>query len=375
MNNKSLFIGILSGTSMDSIDCGIFNFSGHQQETIDFCENDFPKNLKREIKKEYANLIMEPKKHYLNKEISLLFSKYIKKILAKNKIEIEKINSIGMHGQTISHGKKDGKNFSIQIGCPKTLSMNTQINVVSDFRQTDIDNGGEGAPLAPLYHEFLFKNDSINRGILNIGGIANISLIPSGNSKTWGCDIGPGNTLIDTWVKKRFQREFDKDGNLAKQYKCNLDFLTILLSDDIFKSNNSMSIEYFSYEWLKKKIDIYNSKLAPKLSDGQILATLTEMLPHLFKMHNILKEKIFNIDELLICGGGAFNKTLVLNLQKTFDFEVNTTEVVDINPKIIESGLFAWLASCKVMNIALDYQNITGSKNPKATLGNIYESM
>ena len=373
MNNKELFIGILSGTSMDSIDCGIFDFSGNKQKMIGFLENDFPKNLKKEIQKEYSNLVIDSNEHYLNKEISLIFSKYIKKIITKSKIEIDEINSIGMHGQTISHGEKNGKYFSIQIGCPKTLSINTQINVVSDFRQTDIENGGEGAPLAPLYHEFLFKNHSINRGILNIGGIANISIIPSGNFKTWGCDIGPGNTLIDTWVKNKFQAEFDKDGKLSMQYLSNPNFLSILLNDDIFKKISSLSIEYFSYEWLKNKIDIYKNKFTSELSDGEILASLTDLLAHLYKMHSISKEKLCNIDELLVCGGGAFNQTIMSNLQKAFNFKVQTTDSVGVNPKIIESGLFAWLASCRVKNVALDYSGITGSRNPKKTIGNIYK--
>ena len=373
MNNKNLFIGILSGTSMDSIDCGIFNFSGHKQEIIAFCENDFPKNLKKDIEKEYLNIINEPKKHYLNKEISLLFSSYIKEILVKNNIETKDINSIGMHGQTVSHGKKNGKNFSIQIGCPKTLSVNTEINVVSDFRQTDIENGGVGAPLAPLYHEFLFNNNSTNRAILNVGGIANISILSSDKLDTCGYDIGPGNTLIDTWVKKNYCMEYDKDGELSRQHTYNSNFLNILLNDNIFKRNSSMSTEYFSYDWLMKKVNIYHNKFKSELSNGEILATLTNMLPHVFKIHYILKEKIHDINELLVCGGGAFNKTLLSNLQKNFNFKVNTTDFVGVNPKVVESGLFAWLALCRANDIKLDYQNITGSKISK-TLGNIYKS-
>ena len=380
MNYKDLYIGILTGTSMDSIDCGIFHYNDNEYKTIAFYENNYPDDLKKRVKKNYENLKKGQKNSVLDTEFSKLYAKYINKILIKENISSADVRAIGMHGQTISHGKRNGKNYSIQIGCPDTLKKATNISVISNFRQTDIENGGEGAPLAPLYHNYIFQHKIRNRAIVNIGGIANISFIPKFNSKLAikGFDVGPGNTLIDLWANEKFQIKYDKNGDIAKKNNINKKLLNLLLDDKYFLHNantKSTTTEYFSREWVAEKLNKLNIK---NLDDGDILATLTELTAvTIFKAIS----KYENIDDVYICGGGAFNKTILdsikekischQNKNKIKPITVESTSKININPKSVESGLFAWLAYKRIKNNKLDYSRITGSKKVK-TVGIIY---
>ena len=167
MKNKKIFIGILSGTSMDSIDCGIYNFYNNELEEIAFYENKYPAQIRNKMNSNLEELKKNYDESYLNVELSNEYGKIVNRILAKEKIDPKEVIAIGMHGQTISHLEHNGRNISIQIGCPKTLSKKTQIKVISDFRDHDIENGGEGAPLAPIFHNHIFKKNDKKRIIVN----------------------------------------------------------------------------------------------------------------------------------------------------------------------------------------------------------------
>ena len=376
MVNNKLYIGILTGTSMDSIDCGIYSFHNSVFKEIAFYENDYPKSIKNEITENFSALKENYIKSEINQNLSNEFSEIIYKVLKKENIKAKDIEAIGMHGQTISHLKYKNKNISIQLGCPNVFAKNTLIKVVSDFRKHDIENGGEGAPLAPLFHDYIFKEHKKKRIIVNIGGISNISLLRnSHNSKVLGHDTGPGNTLIDSWMKNNYDNDFDKDGIIANKHHVNENLLNIFLKDNYFKKigPKSTTTEYFCYDWIIEKIK--SNKIL--LSKGDVLATLTELTA--ISITNSIKNNYSFCDEIFICGGGAFNKTLVSNIKKSAkkilqnDILVETTETLGFNPKSIEAGLFAWLAMCKVNNIKLNYTEVTGAKEP-CTLGQIYNS-
>ena len=377
MKNRKIFIGILSGTSMDSIDCGIYNFCNNKLEEIAFYENKYPDQIRNKMNSSLEELKKNYDESYLNVELSNEYGKIVNRILAKEKIDPKDVIAIGMHGQTISHLKHNGRNLSIQIGCPKTLSKKTQIKVISDFRNHDIENGGEGAPLAPIFHNYIFKKNDKKRIIVNIGGISNISLIESdANMNISGFDTGPGNTLIDSWMKNNFNSNYDKNGDTANKYKINESLLNIFLEDKYFKKKppKSTTTEYFCYKWILDKLDFNNNSY----DKGVVLSTLT-MLSAVSILKSI-KENYAICDEIFVCGGGAFNQTLIFNIKKSAekyfskDVLINTTKSLGFNPKSIESGLFAWLAMSRINNIELDYTNITGAKKP-CVLGNIYSPM
>ena len=367
MTNNKLYIGILTGTSMDSIDCGIFNFNNNEIKLICFQENDYPADIKNSIKNNLNNLLKNYKNHELNYYLSKRYGIIINQLLEKEGITSNKISAIGMHGQTISHFKNGTKNTSIQIGSPEILNKETNIKVISNFRQDDINNGGEGAPLAPLFHDYCFKTNNKIRIIINIGGISNISLISNNkNNNVFGFDTGPGNTLIDTWTNEKYKLPYDRNGEIAYSNNYSKELLDIFLNDEFFDINapKSTSTEYFSYDWIIKKLKLSNLNH----SDGEVLSTLTK-----FTSISILKsiKKEFNTcDEIYICGGGAFNKYIlsdIANEAKIIFSEkivVDTTDVLGFPPKCIESGLFAWLAKSKLNEDKLDYTNITGSKEP-----------
>ena len=376
MTNNKLYIGILTGTSMDSIDCGIFNFNNNEIKLICFQENDYPADIKNSIKNNLNNLLKNYKNHELNYYLSKRYGIIINQLLEKEGIISNKISAIGMHGQTISHFKNGTKNTSIQIGSPEILNKETNIKVISNFRQDDINNGGEGAPLAPLFHDYCFKTNNKIRIIINIGGISNISLISNNkNNNVFGFDTGPGNTLIDTWTNEKYKLPYDRNGEIAYSNNYSKELLDIFLNDEFFDINapKSTSTEYFSYDWIIKKLKLSNLNH----SDGEVLSTLTK-----FTSISILKsiKKEFNTcDEIYICGGGAFNKYIlsdIANEAKIIFSEkivVDTTDVLGFPPKCIESGLFAWLAKSKLNEDKLDYTNITGSKEP-VVLGEIFSS-
>lgn len=374
MIDNKLYIGILSGTSMDSIDCGIYSFHNSAFKEIAFYENDYPKNLKNEIIKNLETIKENYIKNEINTNLSNEYSKIINRVLKKENIKAEDIEAIGMHGQTISHLKYDNKNISIQLGSPKVFAKNTMIKVVSDFRNHDIENGGEGAPLAPLFHDHIFKEHKKKRIIVNIGGISNISLLKnSHNDKVRGHDTGPGNTLIDSWMKKNYNKNFDENGSIASKYRVDDSLLNILLKDNYFKKlgPKSTTTEYFCYDWILEKIK--SKKIL--LGKGDVLATLTALTA--ISIINSIKDNYSACDEIFVCGGGAFNKTLVSNIresaEKIFQNEilVDTTKTLGLNPKSVEAGLFAWLAMCKINNIKLNYTEVTGAKEP-CILGQVY---
>ena len=377
MKKNNLYIGILTGTSMDSIDCGIYNFSDKKSKIINFSESDYPSSIKESINNDLKNI--KDKKKYKDSsahhELSIYYSEIINNLLNKNNINKENIAAIGMHGQTVSHVKKNNQTTSIQIGCPKTLSEKTRVRVVSDFRQDDIENGGEGAPLAPIFHDYIFKKLGTKRVIVNIGGISNISFLTGKDNSLYGFDSGPGNTLIDSWVKSKYNLNYDINGNIAKSHNCIDQLLENFMMDKYFQSKfpKSTSTEYFSKDWLSKNLKC----LTHTYSDGDILATLTNLTA--FSIIQSIAENYEDCDEIYVCGGGAFNKTIMSGMKyaarKRFSEKiiVSTTDSLGVNPKTVESGLFAWLAMSKISNIPLDYTKITGSSFPK-TLGKIYNS-
>ena len=377
MKKNNLYIGILTGTSMDSIDCGIYNFKDKKSEIVSFSENIYPLDIKEEINNDLKNIKDQHKykDSLAHRKLGVHYSEIINNLLNKNNIKKENISAIGMHGQTVSHTKKDNQTISIQIGCPKALSEKTNIRVVSDFRQDDIENGGEGAPLAPLFHDYVFNKLGAKRAIVNIGGISNISFLTSNNNSLYGFDSGPGNTLIDSWVKDKYNLDYDISGNIAKSHNSIDLLLKNFMMDKYFQAKfpKSTSTEYFSREWLSENLKV----LKHNYSDGDILSTLTNLTA--FSIIQGIADNYKDCDEIYVCGGGAFNKAIIAEMElaarKRFSRRIilDTTDSLGVNPKTVESGLFAWLAMSRINNLSLDYTNITGSNTPK-TLGTIYTS-
>ena len=271
----------------------------------------------------------------------------------------EPISVIGFHGQTLWHDPEAGS--TLQIGFAERLAEKTGLRVAHQFRRGDMARGGQGAPLAPLFHETHFSRATENVAVLNLGGIANISLLIPGQP-THGWDIGPANTLADLWHQKHRQRPFDQNGEYASSGLVNQDLLDELLSDPYFAKTppKSTGREYFSQAWLDKALQcVY------PIDPADVQATLNHLTAE--QVDNALPE---DIDILVVCGGGVHNAHLMDLIDETVDPLVVTSDAFAVDPDYVEAACFGWLGLQCLDHRPLDTQHITGSKTP-GVLGSI----
>jgi anhydro-N-acetylmuramic acid kinase len=360
----TLYIGLMSGTSMDGIDAAIVDINTHA--LIHGITKPYSQNLKHKLQR----LINEPLLSLadisqVHTEIGKEFAKTVNELLLQAKLTKEAIQAIGSHGQTIAHDVKAQTPYTIQLGCAHTIAEHTQIPVVADFRTRDLVLGGQGAPFAPLYHQHLFANlTNQELAVVNIGGIANISLI-SKTKPTEGWDVGPGNCLLDAWIAKHQNKTFDYNGDWSRTGKIDDAILYRLQQDPFFTAPKPKSIgkEYFSLSMLEN--------LLPKqYNPADIQATLTTLTAYGISL--AINQCPNPVSRLLLCGGGAHNSALREILSQYLpECTIESTEVLGVSPDFLEAQLFAWLASQTMQSIPVDLTTITGSSK-RALLGAIY---
>ena len=350
---------------MDGVDVSIINsdgnakFKGILNKYFEYSE-DLYNNL-TDIRDKVNNskdlTILSKEVNILEKELTLFHSIAVNE--AVKEIDFE-IDIIGFHGQTIFHNA--GEKISKQLGDGNLLSQLIKKKVVYDFRQNDLKNGGQGAPLTPIFHKLISKKIKIDPPlcVLNLGGIANITaIVPDENSALVSCDIGPGNCLIDEWVRKKTEKKYDKDGSIAKLGKINVATLNRALDNhDNLKTKNILSYD-------AKDFDL-NFVRELSLEDGA--ATITEftgtvlgdgILDFLNKLSNKPRK-------ILVCGGGRKNLTLIESIKKKL-VEKNTIENIDnygIDGDFIESQAFAYLAIRSFLKLPISFPKTTGCKEP-----------
>ena len=364
MNNSSLLFGVMSGTSLDGIDIVLINQNSKTLKIIEFIQIPY----KMSIKKEFLSLHTEQHSDLERSiHLSLFHAKItangIKNILKKYKLHTKDIKCIGYHGQTIRHYPQSG--YSIQLGNANLLAELTNITVVSDFRNRDIVAGGQGAPLVPAFHnEFFFKKNK-NRIIINIGGISNITCLPA-NKKIIGFDCGPGNILLDIWVKIQRNKNFDNQGRWAKSGKLIEDLLLNFQKDPFFKKRppKSTGRELFNIDWLNK-FDIKN------YPPEDIQRTLLELTAVTINVS--IKKFCSSTNEIYICGGGSKNKFLIERLEAVTGVNIDTTDKLNIPSQQVEAIAFAWLAKKCIQKQSNNSPTITGSSGSKI-LGAIHYS-
>ena len=347
-------LGFMSGTSGDGVDSSVISSDGKESILIKFNRFDpYPLNLSNKIHriKEKISEIQDLLKY--NSDIDEL-EREITDFHADLAIKIsEQINFdlIGFHGHTIYHNAD--KKITKQIGIGGNLSKKTHKTVVYDFRQNDIKNGGEGAPLTPIYHlalvKELFKENKVKIpiSILNIGGIANITEIDK-NFKIASRDIGPGNCLIDKWIRKNSKKFFDKDGNYAKKGKT-----------DKFIFDQYMDNYYYSKINSKRSLDTndFDISFAKGLTLDNGTTTITDITSEL------LSKKIGNYN-IYVCGGGRKNKYLINSLKNKIQNKVYSIDDLNIDGDFIESQAFAFLAIRSYLGLPNSFPSTTNCKTP-----------
>ena len=361
-------LGLMSGTSGDGVDASIIQSEG-ETKYISIYDGYFQYNkfifekihdIKQRIKSssDLNNLSSEIKS--LEKKITIFHADVVNQIIKKTK---EKINVVGFHGQTIFHNAKE--KTSIQLGDGKLLAQLTKKNIVYNFRENDLRNGGQGAPLTPIFHGLIEKKLNIKPvTFFNIGGIINKTVISNEDNELFATDIGPGMCLIDQWIRNNSENRYDKDGSIAKSGKINKIILNQALDrffeNPEFYNNNLDNINH------KHQIKSFDTKdfdisfvRGLSLEDGA--ATLTEfslqtMLPSLD-----LASK--NNSKIILCGGGRKNLFLI-NCIKRNKIKINLIDEFNIDGDFIESQAFAYLAIRTLIKKPISFPNTTGVKNP-----------
>ena len=364
MRKSDLYIGVLSGTSADSIDALLVDFS-RSIEVIDRFSQKIPKGIKNKIfelvhNKKIPNYAKKQKE--LDSILGELIGKCVNQLIKKTKIDKNLVKAIGSHGQTIQHSSSRKNPFSLQIGNPELVRKLTGIKVVHGFRQSDIANGGMGAPLTPAFHSEYMSKAKINRAIINIGGITNITLIPS-KGKILGWDIGPGNCYIDQAVKEltNGKKQFDNKGAIARKGNPQVLKTSIkkFLNTSYFKKQIPKSQSVENYDLKKFKFDLLEKK---NLKDVDLISGLTEITFQsiIRDLQKHCKQKY----EIYFCGGGTKNDYLMNKFKelKLGNFKFFKTSDLGIDPLDVEARTFAWLAKKRIEKQRIKLASVTGSK-------------
>lgn len=359
----ALYIGLMSGTSMDGIDAALVDLPSNK--LIHGITKKYTDGLKSQIYQliDQSDLTLVALCQ-VNTLIGREFASAVHILLKEAKVSAADISAIGSHGQTVCHDTSTEIPYTLQLGCAHTISSLTGIDVVADFRTRDLVNGGQGAPFAPLYHQELFSQLDKDLALVNIGGISNVTFI-SPNQPPRGWDVGPGNCLMDAWIHKHQGKSFDEEGGWASQGVIIEDLLTHISTDAFFSQPTPKSIgkEYFSLAWLTQFL---SDQYKPEDVQATLVAVTARSIAD-----SVLNETL-KIKELYLCGGGTHNRLLVQMLTRMLP-EVAVGSVLDVgvNPDYLEAMMFAWFASQTLQKRPIDLRAVTGSKAP-AILGAIY---
>jgi anhydro-N-acetylmuramic acid kinase len=364
-----LYIGLMSGTSLDGIDAALVEFKDHQIQLIAFEYQPFPDDIKNQLAQiSDANAMIFLKDYgAMDTQLGLLFADIIKTLLKKANIPATAIKAIGSHGQTVYHDPYTTLPFSLQIGDPNIIAEITGITTIADFRRRDIAAGGQGAPLVPAFHQAVFSHSSEHRCIVNIGGIANITLLPAALSSTvLGFDTGPGNILMDQWIQKHQSLNYDAQGAWANSGKINDDLIAQLKKDPYFQANPAKSTgkEYFSLDWIYQNISVTNHR-AEDVQASLCYLTATTIT-------DAIKKYAPATERVLICGGGIHNDYLLQLIEQNLSCPVSSTELYGIHPDHVEAIAFAWLAKQTLNYLTGNLKEVTGAKR-NVVLGGIYQ--
>lgn len=364
---SQLYLGLISGTSADGIDAAIVDFSHARPQLVAATCTPYPAKLREQVLS-FTEMTQVPLHQLgeLDVIIGHAFAEAANQLLMTHSITPEKICAIGSHGQNICHRPHGKAPFTMQIGDPNIIATVTGITTIADFRRKDIALGGQGAPLVPAFHQALFRAKEKNRIIVNIGGIANITLLPADATQPIrGFDTGPGNALMDCWIEQHLQQTHDRQGRWAAQGTVQINLLDRLLADDYLQlpSPKSTGREYFNLTWLQNLLPL-------NISPADVQATLVDLTAH--SILAAISQHLAH-GEILVCGGGVHNTYLMERLGELANdnYTVASTAIHGVNPDWIEAMAFAWLAKQTLARLPGNIPEVTGARQA-AVLGGIY---
>lgn len=373
MDHKELYIGVMSGTSMDAVDTALVSIRGSDITLLAHDEYPFPDALKQNLldvcigQETNLKIIGE-----LDHQLGHLFAEAVLQLLQHSGVKASDITAIGNHGQTVFHQPTGNLPFTMQLGDANIIAAKTGIPTVADFRRKDMALGGQGAPLVPAFHNTIFKTHSSSVVVLNIGGISNISVLRP-NKKVLGYDTGPGNMLMDAWVHTCTGEKFDHNGRFAQQGAVLPDLLRVLTREPYFTQAppKSTGRELFNLPWLEEKLSTYQTLTVTPLNRHDIQRTLCEFTA--LTIANEVKRYLEGSNaELLVCGGGARNPLLMSRLASLLpEWQVSSTSDKGVDSDNMEAMAFAWLAQRRIHNLPSNLPEVTGASQ-LASLGVLY---
>ena len=354
-------IGVMSGTSLDGVDVALCKLNDTNITLQQAKTYPFDPALQQRITQALNSPLSLYDFGLLDAKLGDFFAFVIVQFLKDFAIDTATIDAIALHGQTLWHAPDASHPFSLQMGDASIIAAKTHINTIANFRATDIANGGEGAPLAPAFHRFVFGKAN-NIAVVNIGGMANVTLL---GKNFMGYDSGCGNILLDYWAQRHLGIPYDKDGLFAKSGTIDQTLLQHLLDDPYFikKPPKSTGREYFNPSWLDKKLQNF-SHLPP----ANVQATLTELTAR------TITQDIHNtIEEIVLCGGGVHNSYLLERIAANTPSKVSTSDDKGVSSDFMEAMLMAWLGWMHLQQHPVDLTAITGASKP-SILGVFYPS-
>ena len=377
MDSESLaarpyYIGLMTGTSLDAMDAVLVDFSRQPPRILARIAPPLPEPTRQRIAMLCQGGADElDRLGQLDRELALLFADAVDQLLRQAGMQATEVAAIGCHGQTLRHRPQAHHPFTLQVGDPATLALETGITTVAHFRQADIAAGGQGAPLVPAFHQAMLRRRDEYRVVLNIGGIANITILPAGeHTPSSGFDTGPGNLLLDAWIARQRQQGFDANGRWARSGRVQADLLRAMLHDPYFHKTppKSTGREHFNLAWLERLLEDF-----PGLEAVDVQATLTELSAR--TMAQAIEQYAPGCERLLVCGGGVHNAFLLQRLRHHLpDLCVESTAAHGVDPDFMEAMAFAWLARQRLLGQPGNLPAVTGARCP-VVLGGVYQPL
>ena len=370
-SEPDLYLGLISGTSMDSLDVALVKVDGSRFELRATHGAELPSDLRNALLE-----LCQPGDDELHRlaQADVRFAEFCGditlKALAQWDLTPGMIAAIGSHGQTVRHAPKADPPYTVQLGNPSVLAERTGITTVADFRARDVAAGGEGAPLVPAFHGSVFGDSGRDRAVVNIGGMANVTLLPAnGSGVVTGFDTGPGNVLLDLWSQRENGEPYDRDGAFARRGQLSRDWLSVLAADEFFRRPppKSTGREHFNLDWVLERLPE-----GAGLRAADVAATLTELTA--ITIVDAIRGSELEIPEILVCGGGHHNGFLMDRLtERARPSPITPTTDNGIDADFVEACAFAWLAWRTLNHEPGNLPAVTGASGERI-LGGIYRA-
>lgn len=363
MSSPELYVGLMSGTSVDGVDAALVDFGAGRPRVLASAHRAFDRKLRAALLELTASGTDEiDRAAALGNELAHAYAHAVAEALTRAGVSAKAVRAVGCHGQTVRHRPERG--YSVQIGNPALLAELSRLRVVADFRSRDLAAGGQGAPLAPAFHAVAFGRHGEQRGVVNLGGIANITWL-AGREARLGFDCGPANCLLDLWAERHLGKPLDEDGAWAAGGRVDAALLERMLAEPFFAAAppKSTGRELFGAAWLA-------ARGVAGVEPRDVQATLLELSARC--VATACERHCPGVSELIVCGGGARNGALMARLRaRCAPRPVRTSDDYGLPAGLVEATAFAWLAKQAIDGVAASVPAVTGARGARV-LGAVY---